>query len=192
MKNTMTLTTQTVNWSDAYAPISIDCSQSTVEKISSHSGHDFDGEWAEFDRATSACELVSEFLEILSSEHSVGELGENVVDVDVSDFVDVGSEIRKIESTEGGLQRMQAARAWAGRALYGNVDSLKTLRLASGMSQAGLAKALGTDQAMISRWERGSANLEAATICKLADAFNVDTLVVWRIAEGMVFRGAVK
>ena len=181
-----------MNWSDAYALISIDCSQSTVEeKRSSRSDHDFDGEWLELERATSACRFVGDFLEILASERSLGEVSEYVVDVDVDDFLDVGSEIRRVESTEAGLKRMQSARAWAGRALYGNIDSLKTLRLESGMSQAGLAKVIGTDQAMISRWERGSANLEAATICKLANAFNVDSLVVWRIAEGMIVRGAL-
>jgi ribosome-binding protein aMBF1 (putative translation factor) len=102
------------------------------------------------------------------------------------DFADIDAEIDELERAPGGKERMASARAWASNAIYGDhPESLKALRMASGLSQAALAKQLGTDQAVISRWESGRGNLQTSSVKKLAEVLQVQTPVIWKIAEAM-------
>lgn len=59
------------------------------------------------------------------------------------------------------------------------VPALNTLRLRAGMSQADLARAVGTSQPHIARLERGDTDPVTETIQRLADALGVAPTLVF-------------
>jgi DNA-binding transcriptional regulator YiaG len=143
--------------------------------------------WAEFDRFVNCGDLVANLLANLPDEEIEVE---PVGLIDETLFADIEGMISERESSPEGLHSMRAARRWARDALYGNGNSsIRSLRLERGMSQAQLATAMDTNQATISRWERGPCNLEASSIVKLASVLEVPTVVMWGIAEAMLVQG---
>ena len=70
---------------------------------------------------------------------------------------------------------MEEARRWAASALHGDkCDTVRTLRLSKGWSQARLAEEMGTSQSHVARIERGTENVAIGTCRRLAMALAVD------------------
>ncbi len=74
-----------------------------------------------------------------------------------------------------GRAALEEGRQWVADTFYGdNGDTVRTLRLRKGWSQAQLAKALATSQPHIARIERGTENLTIETCRKLSKALGID------------------
>lgn len=72
-------------------------------------------------------------------------------------------------------QSLEDARRWfAKTALSDEGDTVRTLRLHKGWSQAQLASHLGTSQSHVARIERGTENLALDTCRRLCDVLGVD------------------
>lgn len=70
---------------------------------------------------------------------------------------------------------LEAGRQWVADAFYSeDGDTVRTLRLHKGWSQARLATELGTSQSHIARIERGTENLTIETCRKLSRALGID------------------
>lgn len=70
---------------------------------------------------------------------------------------------------------IQQARTWVADEFYaGEGDTIRTLRLRRGWSQAQLAEKLATSQSHIAKIERGKENLHISTCRKLCLAFGID------------------
>ena len=70
---------------------------------------------------------------------------------------------------------MANARRWLADVAYeGEGNTVRTLRLGKGLSQARLAEAIGTSQPHIARIERGTENVTIDTCRRLAAALGVD------------------
>lgn len=61
--------------------------------------------------------------------------------------------------------------------------NLKILRVMAKLTQAEAAEKVGVNQATISDWERGNYKPSAASISKLAVAYNVDAFDVLKAVE---------
>lgn len=69
----------------------------------------------------------------------------------------------------------EEARRWLADAFYGeDGDTVRTVRLRKGWSQARLAQEMGTSQSHVARIERGSDTLSIDTCRRLCQALNVD------------------
>jgi len=83
--------------------------------------------------------------------------------------------IREIESDPDKKTALIKARKWVGEALYSqNAPTLKTYRLALGLSQTDLALLINSSQSHVARIERGTENLHIETCRKLCGALKVD------------------
>lgn len=70
---------------------------------------------------------------------------------------------------------LEEGRRWVADTFYGkDGDTIRTLRLRKGWSQARLAEELGTSQSHIARIERGTENLTIETCRKLSRALAID------------------
>lgn len=79
------------------------------------------------------------------------------------------------EQDAGGRAALEEGRQWVAGAFYGeDGDTVRTLRLRKGWSQAHLAEVLGTSQPHVARIERGTENLTIETCRKLARALEID------------------
>lgn len=89
---------------------------------------------------------------------------------------DIGSIVADHESNPKRAAALSQARKKLAAVAYGRNppnQSLAALRLAKGLSQAGLAQAIGTQQSYIARIEKNGSDLRAATIKKLANVLGV-------------------
>ncbi|MEE4384013.1 MAG: helix-turn-helix transcriptional regulator [Pseudomonadales bacterium] len=73
-----------------------------------------------------------------------------------------------------GHDRMAAARRWLSEVYEDEPGSLRALRLRAGLSQAELAKQLGTTQAHVSRIEAGRCDIHFNTARRLKNVLGVD------------------
>ena len=69
---------------------------------------------------------------------------------------------------------MEEARRWAATALGDDGDTVRTLRLRKGWSQARLASEISTSQSHVARIEAGTENVSVDTCRRLAAALAVD------------------
>ncbi len=88
------------------------------------------------------------------------------------------SSISKLEAEweqENEGQSIKEGRQWVADTFYSeDGDTVRTMRLRKGWSQAHLAEKLGTSQSHIARIEKGTENLHIETCRKLALALGVD------------------
>lgn len=90
---------------------------------------------------------------------------------------------------------IQQARAWVADEFYAeDGDTVRTLRLRNGWSQAQLAEKLATSQPHIAKIERGKENLHISTCRKLCLAFGIDmnTLDAMLQRQEAIFAGKQK
>ncbi len=74
-----------------------------------------------------------------------------------------------------GRAALEEGRQWVADAFYGeDGDTVRTLRLRKGWSQARLAEVLATSQPHVARIERGTENLTIETCRKLSRALGID------------------
>ncbi|WP_419584454.1 helix-turn-helix domain-containing protein [Thiolapillus sp.] len=79
------------------------------------------------------------------------------------------------EGDAKGRAALEEGRQWVADTFYGeDGDTVRTLRLRKGWSQARLAEALATSQPHIARIERGRENLTIETCRKLTRAWEID------------------
>lgn len=83
--------------------------------------------------------------------------------------------VSKFEASDKGRAALARGRAWVAKEFYsGDGDTIRTLRLNRGMSQADLADRLGTSQSHVARIERGTENLLIGTCRRLCEALGID------------------
>jgi len=83
--------------------------------------------------------------------------------------------VRKWSRDGSRRKAIEDARRWAADALGSEVgETIRTLRLRRGLSQARLAETIGTSQPHIARIERGTENVTIDTCRRLAAALDVD------------------
>lgn len=79
---------------------------------------------------------------------------------------------------------LKSARRAFSEELYDGAITLKSLRLKKGVSQAELAKKIGTSQSHIARIERRPESIMLTTGIKLAEALGVDITLLASLAAG--------
>lgn len=83
--------------------------------------------------------------------------------------LDIDDLIAEFEQDSGAAAAIQAGRQWVADEFYKDEPtSIRALRLKKGLSQAQLASAIGTSQSHVARIERGTEDLRASTIARLA------------------------
>lgn len=83
--------------------------------------------------------------------------------------------IKGLEENEELGRELKKARAWVGSELFGtSQDSIKSIRLAKGLSQTQLATALKTSQSHIARIESGHVDIAFSTFDKLCEVLEVE------------------
>lgn len=105
--------------------------------------------------------------------------------------VSLGSLISKFESKTDMAARMALARQKLAADLYSDEpETLSTLRLASGLSQAQLATRASTTQPYIAKIEAGRADPSTDMIARIAQALGVDETLAYRaIRNQLATRG---
>ncbi len=87
----------------------------------------------------------------------------------------IESLVEKWSADPGRRVALEDARRWLADAFYtAGGDTVRTLRLRKGLSQATLAATIGTSQPHIARIERGTENLMMDTCRRLAAALGID------------------
>jgi len=87
----------------------------------------------------------------------------------------IGQLVGKWEQDDQRRAALETGRQWIADTFYGkDGDTVRTLRLHKGWSQARLAEELGTSQSHITRIERGTENLTIETCRKLSRALGAD------------------
>ena len=71
-------------------------------------------------------------------------------------------------------EEVVAARDWVASTLYPGRATLRTLRLAAGLTQTMLATRIGTSQPHLARMENGQGNVMRETMHRLCAALRVD------------------
>jgi DNA-binding XRE family transcriptional regulator len=67
---------------------------------------------------------------------------------------------------------------------YNGEKSLRSMRLRKGLTQCQLAEAINTSQPQITKLENGDTDFRSATVCKLANFFNVKPGKMFEILIG--------
>lgn len=100
-----------------------------------------------------------------------------------STAVEIDDLVSMFEATEEGRTEMSAARRWVGE---NSTDrrSLKSLRLAAGLSQTALADAINMSQPNVSAFEAGTRIPSRGTVKKLAHALKLTTTEIYNVLEG--------
>ena len=99
----------------------------------------------------------------------------------------------KLERNPQRAAALAKARArLAGIAEERSAETLTTLRLKAGLSQAQLAQKVGTKQSNVSRWEREPKELQVTTILKLAAALGVSDAKIFELVKASVKELAVE
>ena len=92
-----------------------------------------------------------------------------------SRFSTIGDLVAEWEQDPAGRAELEAGRRWVADQFYSeDGETVRTLRLAKGWSQARLAELIATSQPHIARIERGTENLTIETCRKLAGALGID------------------
>lgn len=93
---------------------------------------------------------------------------------DLSDFIEPEDLVAEIQATPEGKDLLADAGAWVAKTFYPGEQSLKTLRLRTGLTQAQLAAEVGTSQSHIARIESGGCRLHLDTAARLSSALGID------------------
>lgn len=89
--------------------------------------------------------------------------------------IEIGDLVAKWEKDDTRRKAIEAARGWVADTFHAeDGDTVRTLRLGKGWSQAQLAKALGTSQSHVARIERGTENLAIETCRRLCGVLGID------------------
>jgi len=80
---------------------------------------------------------------------------------------------------------LEDARRWVATTFYPKEDSLRTLRLKKGLSQARLAALVGTTQSHIARVESGATDVQVGTLMRLAQALGIDDMDAFKAFLGV-------
>ncbi len=90
-------------------------------------------------------------------------------------YTSVSQLVAEWEEKDESRNALDDGRTWVAETFYGeDGDTVRTMRLRKGWSQAHLAKELATSQSHIARIERGTENLTIETCRKLARALGID------------------
>jgi DNA-binding XRE family transcriptional regulator len=107
----------------------------------------------------------------------------------------IGALISKWEKDEKRQAALSEARQWLAGSFYNNeVETIKTLRLKKGWSQAHLADLLGTVQSYIARIENNAVDLHIETCRRLCAVFEIDmnTLDKLLMKQSQISRQGIK
>lgn len=127
--------------------------------------------------------LLGEVTEVVANAVKRICVGQVVPQLSASD--DLSLEFADIDAVVADLEQadpagMAEARQWVGEVLYQRPrESLRALRLAAGLSQTKFAREMNTNQAVISRWENGKADMRVSTIHRIATVLKADVDDVW-------------
>lgn len=80
----------------------------------------------------------------------------------------------RLSKIPGMAEEVVAARDWVASTLYPGRATLRTLRLAAGLTQTMLATRIGTSQPHLARMENGQGNVMRETMHRLCAALRVD------------------
>ena len=106
--------------------------------------------------------ITTRFTEVLR----VALVPQTPASVDIDDFInDLCAEDPRLDAA------IEEGTRWVGRTFYAEAEeSIKTLRLQAGMSQAKLAIQMATSQSYIAKLEAGDLDPGISSVAKLADA----------------------
>lgn len=104
--------------------------------------------------------------------------------VDIPGLLDIDDIVAGLEEEEGAAEAFHEARAWAADLFGSEGQTLQSLRLRRGLSQAQLAAIMGTKQPNIARLEAGKDNMTLDTCFRLADALAVDLNTLGEVVRG--------
>lgn len=91
-----------------------------------------------------------------------------------SDSEEFDSFLKEIEATGEGAKHSQDARRWIAQSFYGDKpETLASLRLRTGLSQAQLADACGLQQPHVSRYEAGRTEPQLQQAARMAQVLQV-------------------
>lgn len=92
-----------------------------------------------------------------------------------SEYTALADFVANLESNVERRQLLERARRWSEQELYQEEsDTIRTLRLRKGWSQARLAEEIGTSQSHVARIERGTENIYIETCRRLCRALDID------------------
>lgn len=80
----------------------------------------------------------------------------------------------RLSKVPGMPDELASARKWVADVLYPSQVSLRSLRLARGLTQTMLAGTIGTSQPHLARMENGQSGIMRDTMRRLCEALNVD------------------
>lgn len=90
-------------------------------------------------------------------------------------YTEIDDLVAEFEQDSQARQELDEARRWVGETFYGGEgDTIRTMRLRKGWSQAHLAEMLASSQPHVARIESGASAVVMETARKLAQAFGVD------------------
>lgn len=90
----------------------------------------------------------------------------------------------RLANVPGFKAELVSARQWVADALYPNTQTLRTLRLARGLTQTMLARMIGTSQPHLARMENGQGDIMRETMRRLCDALQVDMNTLDQALQG--------
>ena len=96
-----------------------------------------------------------------------------------SNYITIGNLVGRWEEDKERRTTLEKARRWTADVIHPDEgDTVRTLRLRKGWSQARLAEQISTSQSHIARIERGTENLLIGTCRKLCGALEIDMNVL--------------
>jgi len=113
-------------------------------------------------------------------KNNVAALGDGPVELD--DFISA------LEADHG-ADYLSEARAWAAEAAFKQADTLASLRMKAGLSQAQLAARMGMKQPQLARMERGKNDVQVSMIERLASALHLPESQVYEAVKRTVKQG---
>lgn len=91
-----------------------------------------------------------------------------------AEYREIDERIAQSEAQADRKTKIMEARRKIAQAFYADSPSLAAMRLKNGLSQAALAKLVGTSQSHIARLEKGEDDIRLSTARRLADALDAD------------------
>jgi DNA-binding XRE family transcriptional regulator len=103
-------------------------------------------------------------------------------------FVELDDLIAAYEADQGS-DFFSEARVWAAGTAFGDDDTLASLRMKAGLSQAQLAARMGMKQPQLARMERGRHDVQVSMIERLATALQLEEDTVYRAVKRTLRQG---
>jgi ribosome-binding protein aMBF1 (putative translation factor) len=92
-----------------------------------------------------------------------------------ANYKEIGNLVNEWEKDNDRRAAMEDARRWVADTFYQeDEDTIRTIRMRKGLSQAQLAEILGTSQSHVARIEKGTENIMIDTCRRLAKALEID------------------